>query len=407
MSYMQHQYPPAAAPAPPSAYMDSGMGRSPTFLVGTTHQRNNLEDLQRREQQFSEQYQKNKPLCFNGQAYQKTHPKKAARGCTDADATLTSPMMLGVADGVSQIEEFGIDPSELPQELLKQCEDLALHRLFPDLSNNQRDGYTGPIPLMTEAFENTECMGSTTVLLAILDNSTQIHGKLHPMVAVLAIGDCELLVLRRCQGRSSPLQAVFHTEMQRIDGHAQTPLQLARVDDRVDPNYDEEIALEVIERGSAVHCVSAYEGDIVVLGSDGVFDNLFLDEIAELCNSVLRPVPAGGRFVPTDPQLLQAVSRQVVELCHQKTRPSANGRYADTPIGKGGKIDDTSCVVGEIVEWTEEHASKWSSVRRQRQIRNFVTCGGRCGGWDGGDSDEDLNYNGRSVSKGGAECSIS
>ena len=41
----------------------------------------------------------------------------------------------------------------------------------------------------------------------------------------------------------------------------------------------EELALEVIERGSAVHCVSAYEGDIIVLGSDGVFDNLYLEEV--------------------------------------------------------------------------------------------------------------------------------
>ena len=31
--------------------------------------------------------------------------------------------------------------------------------------------------------------------------------------------------------RGSALELVCHTEMQRIDGHAQTPLQLARVDE--------------------------------------------------------------------------------------------------------------------------------------------------------------------------------
>merc|ERR1719254_260232 len=81
-----------------------------------------------------------------------------------------------------------------------------------------------------------------------------------PMVAVVLVlwceGDCELLMLRRLNGRQSPLQAVFHTEMQRIGGHCQTPLQLARVDQRVDPEFDEDVALEVMERGSAVHCVS-------------------------------------------------------------------------------------------------------------------------------------------------------
>eukprot|EP00435_Cladocopium_sp_Y103_P064439 s147_g26.t1 len=214
----------------------------------------------------------------------------------DADATLASPMVLGVADGVSQLEEFGMDASELPQELLRVCEDLGMNQLIPDRPVNPQDAYRGPVSLLKEAYEETESLGSTTILLAVLDNSTRIHGKLHPMVAVLTIGDCEMLMMRRLDGRQSPLRAVFHTEMQRIDGHSQTPLQLARVDDRVDPEFDEELALEVIERGSAVHCVSAYEGDIIVLGSDGVFDNLYLEEIVEIVNEAL-PIPKPGPFV--------------------------------------------------------------------------------------------------------------
>merc|ERR1719326_1277221 len=102
------------------------------------------------------------------------------------------------------------------------------------------------------------------------------------MIAVLSIGDCELLMLRRTQGRRSAFEAVFHTDMQRMDGNCQTPLQLARVDDRIDENFDEELALQVIEKGSAVHCISAYEGDLLIMGSDGTFDNLFLDEILEI-----------------------------------------------------------------------------------------------------------------------------
>merc|ERR550537_1590977 len=182
-----------------------------------------------------------------------------------------------------------MDPSELPIELLNACQELAMAQLMPDGAASPGDMYRGPISLLTEAYEATESLGSTTVLLAALDNMTKIHGKLHPMVAVLSIGDCELLMLRRMNGPQSPLEAVFHTEMQRIDGHVQTPLQLARVDDRIDADFDEAIALEVIERGSAVHCVSAYEGDILVLGSDGVFDNLFLGEVVDIVNGFVRP----------------------------------------------------------------------------------------------------------------------
>merc|ERR1719188_1959646 len=185
-------------------------------------------------------------------------------GFKDADATLASPIILGVCDGVSQLEErYGMDPSLLPQELLRKSEELAIAQLHPETSS-QEEKYNGPIALLKTAYQRTTSMGSTTVLLAALDNSTRIHGKLHPMIAVLSIGDCELMMLRR-KNPGSKLEAVFHTEMQRIGNNAQTPLQLARVDDRIDDTFEEDIAIEVIEEGSAVHCVSVYQGDVVVV----------------------------------------------------------------------------------------------------------------------------------------------
>jgi serine/threonine protein phosphatase PrpC len=368
------------------------MLRSPTFLVGTKQQQGMLDEFQKRDQHFTEEYQKNKPLCFSARAYQRTHPGKARHGHKDADATLASPMLLGVADGVSQLEEFGMDASELPNELLRTCEELAMSQLIPNQERvSPQDAYRGPVSLLKEAYEATESLGSTTVLLAILDNSTKIHGKLHPMVAVLTIGDCELLMLRRLHGRQSPLQAVFHTEMQRIDGHVQTPLQLARVDDRVDPDFDEDLALEVIERGSAVHCVSAYEGDIIVLGSDGVFDNLFLDEIVDICNEILPTPKPGSPFVPTQPGLLAQIAKRVVEDSHGKSR-APSGALPETPIGRGGKMDDTSVVVGEVVEWTNAHSEVWAQVRRNQQWQSLVSCGGfegSCQSCKNADNDSD------------------
>ncbi|CAK9010067.1 unnamed protein product [Durusdinium trenchii] len=250
---------------------------------------------------------------------------------------------------------------------------MGMNQLIPDRPANPQDAYRGPVALLKEAYEETESLGSTTILLAVLDNSTRVHGKLHPMVAVLTIGDCEMLMMRRLDGRQSPLQAVFHTEMQRIDGHSQTPLQLARVDDRVDPEFDEELALEVIERGSAVHCVSAYEGDILVLGSDGVFDNLYLEEIVEIVNETL-PIPKPGPFVATQPVLLSHLARRLVDEAHAKSEVGLYG-LPDTPIGLGGKMDDTSVVVGEVVEWTKAHSEVWAQVRKQNQWRGLATCG--------------------------------
>lgn len=381
------------------------LGRSPTFLVNQDQQRRNLQEFQRNDQHLSEMYQKNKPLCYNAHAYQKTHPRKAMQNRKtnrkDADATVVSPMLLGVADGVSQIEDFGIDASELPNELLKACEELAMAQLMPDseeLIVSPDESYEGPITLMRTAYESTESLGSTTALLAILDNSTQIHGKLHPMLAILAIGDCELLILRRLNGRQSALEAVFHTEMQRIGGHAQQPIQIARIDDRVDPDFDENCAIEVIERGSAVHYVSAYEGDIIVMGSDGVFDNLFLDEIVDFCNQILRPQPYNPRgYQPTDPSIMRQVAHRIVMESHAKTSPGPKGYYAEAPIGKGGKVDDTCAVVGEVVEWTQSHSEVWTRVRRNRQWQDLLSCGGsleKCSEDDDQDQ-EMMHYHGK------------
>lgn len=368
------------------------MGRSPTFLVQSETALKQLENFQKSEQHFEEQYQKNKPLCFSARAFQRTHPSKIRMGYKDADATLTSPMLLGVCDGVSQLEEYGMDPAVLPHELLQTCEELAMLQLVPDGPVNPGDGYRGPIALLKEAYEATESQGSTTVLLGALDNSTRIHGKLHPMIAVLSIGDCELLMLRRTQGPQSPFQAVFHTEMQRIDHNVQTPLQLARVDERIDPDFDESIALEVIEKGSAVHCVSAYEGDMVVMGSDGVFDNLFLDEIVEIVNSSV-PMPRGAEFQPVAPNILSQVSQRIVLESHSKSSDGGTGNFPDTPIGKGGKVDDTSVVVAEIVEWTDAHREVWAQVRRKKDWGGMLSCGGNaCSTCQTGDDDEDGRY---------------
>lgn len=362
--------------------MERAFGRSPTFLVGTVEQSNNLERLQRREQHLAEEYQKNKPLMYVGNAYQKTHPQKAANpGHRDADCTVCSPMLLGCADGVSQIEEFGMDASLLPRELLDACEELAMDQLLPDHTGQSSGSYRGPIHLMREAFLNTEALGSTTVCLSILDNTTRIHGKLHPMIAVCSIGDCELLILRKTSdyGRRSEYDIAFNTEMQRIEGNCQCPLQVSRLDERVDPNFEERMTVQVIERGSAIHMVSVYEGDLVVIGSDGVFDNLFNDEVVAIINEMVPdPATCGDKaFRPLDRGLLGLIAKRIVDACHMKTKVDPRtGTYPDAPIGKGGKRDDTCCVVGEVVEFTDSDSQHWEGVKRHKRMKDLITCGG-------------------------------
>mmetsp|Transcript_60679 Transcript_60679/g.130290 ORF Transcript_60679/g.130290 Transcript_60679/m.130290 type:complete len:369 (-) Transcript_60679:123-1229(-) len=328
---------------------------------------------------------KSKPLCFQTFAYQKTHPAKAFKGSRDADATLEAPLILGVADGISQVEDFGIDSSALPNELLGKCEELGMCQLMPESTGALRGDYQGLIPLVREAFQSSESLGSTTLALAVLDNVTRMHGELRPTIAVISVGDCEVVVLRRTEGRMSPFRPVFHTEIQRLNGHAQTPLQLVRVDERIDPCFHEGITVDVIEKRSAVHCIAAQEGDLLVLGSDGVFDNLFIKEVADLCNATLPP-----SLESVQEACLGRLAKGIVEASHAKTCPGPGGQQAVAPIGIGGKVDDTACVVAEVVPWTEERGAAWAgpceqAVSRKLWWRNawwweLFACGASCRG---------------------------
>merc|ERR1719263_1735307 len=96
--------------------------------------------------------------------------------------------------------------------------------------------------------------------------------------------------------------------------------------------------------------------------------------------------PGGGKFRPCDRDTLAQVARRIVEESHSKTQSGPNG-FRDCPIGKGGKGDDTSCVVGEVVEWTEEHGEAWANLRRRTWFKNFFTCGGAIPS-----TDQELNF---------------
>jgi serine/threonine protein phosphatase PrpC len=353
------------------------MERQSTFFLPSALRKDLLQGLQKREQFFDDAEPANKHLCFSASAFQRTHPGMMRPDWDgnvhiDADVTLVSPFVLGVADGVSSLkEDLGVDGSELPTELLSACKEIAMSQL---LSESPKDTYGGPISLLKEAYEETESLGSTTVLLSVLDNSSIVHGQLHPMIAVLTIGDCELLLLRRTEGPQSPLAIRFHTEAQRVSDRADVPLQLARVDERVDPGFTEDCALEVIEAGSAVQCVTTYEGDIVLLGSDGVFDNLFHDEIVDICNFMIPP-PEPGCYAPVDSRTLNQIAEQIVHQSHAKTQPGAKNVYPLTPIGKGGKMDDTSVVVAEVVEWDDDLGNWWSHQNsRWDDFQDLFTC---------------------------------
>ena len=85
-------------------------------------------------------------------------------------------------------------------------------------------------------------------------------------------------------------------------------------------------------------------------------DNGWIAVAQELANRMLVPSASSPHYSEAQ---LRGLAQHIVEQCHAKTRPMVNGLLPEAPIGRGGKKDDTSCVVAEVVEWTEELQKLW------------------------------------------------
>jgi len=127
------------------------------------------------------------------------------------------------------------------------------------------DGYW-LIDLMKDSYDSTKSMGATTMLMAAIHNSGSL--------VTANIGDCALLVLRviPAAGQSpAHLQAIFKTKPTRYA--ATKPVQVQRL-----PHIPEERTHTVI-KGSKLETCLVQSGDYVVMGSDGLFDNLQDEDI--------------------------------------------------------------------------------------------------------------------------------
>jgi hypothetical protein len=160
--------------------------------------------------------------------------------------------------------KLGISPDLLPQELLAACRGKSKH-WASTASNLLVDDGHWLIDLMKDSYDATTKLGATTMLLA----SLSAYGQL----LTANIGDCSLIVLRVIPAGVHPatLQAVFKTTPTRYD--ATKPVQVQRL-----PHMPEDRTHTVI-KGSKLEAFTVQSGDYVVLGSDGLFDNLRDEDI--------------------------------------------------------------------------------------------------------------------------------
>ncbi|GMP89811.1 hypothetical protein CsSME_00041210 [Camellia sinensis var. sinensis] len=241
------------------------------------------------------------------------HPNKVEKGGEDAFFVSSyNGGIIAVADGVSGWAEQNVDPSLFSRELMAKASDLV---------GDEEVNYDPQI-LLKKAHAATSSIGSATVIVAMLERNGSLK--------IANVGDCGLRVIRKGQ-------IIFSTSPQ--EHYFDCPYQLS----------SEVVGQTYLD--ATVTSVRLMEGDTIVMGSDGLFDNVFNHEIISTMAQYSDVAEA---------------AKALANLAHNhSTNSSFDSPYSseartkgyDVPWWKkfigmkltGGKLDDITVIVGQVV----------------------------------------------------------
>jgi protein phosphatase PTC7 len=238
-------------------------------------------------------------------AYVLPHPAKQSWG--GEDAVFTEGRAFGVFDGVSGATK--VDGVPLYSKSMAQ----QVKKMISSVNSKGVLNIKEMIKIMSNAASicDDESTGATTAIVASITDDGFLR--------VLNVGDSACIVIRdgKVAGRSREISHYFDC-----------PYQLS-ADSPDRPRDGTRMNLELVP------------GDVIVMGSDGVFDNLSEEAIMEV-------VTKAGPRPSVLAKKLSDRSRKV-SLNRQAPTPYAKAaqRYGDPDYenGLGGKLDDVSCVV--------------------------------------------------------------
>ena len=155
--------------------------------------------------------------------------------------------------------------------------DKSLDALFPKTKKSDQPFLLDPLTILKKAFKNISSYGSSTAWIWTIQNR---------ILKVANLGDSGLILLRynyqKCQSR-----VILWTRDQQHDFN--TPFQLANIPKRAKSKAHKEQPFWEDDPNSAeIYTSKVKSGDIVLLGTDGLFDNLFLDDILEITNDFIK-----------------------------------------------------------------------------------------------------------------------
>ncbi|KAJ6816174.1 putative protein phosphatase 2C 80 [Iris pallida] len=232
------------------------------------------------------------------------HPDKAETGGEDAHFICAEEQAIGVADGVGGWADQGIDSGRYARQLMSNS--AAAIR-------EQAKGSVDTGAVLEKAYSKTREMGSSTAcIIALTDQG----------VHAVNIGDSGFIVVR--DGST-----IFRSPVQQHEFNM--PYQL---DSR---GYGD------LPSAAQVFNIPVQPGDVIVMGTDGLFDNLYTNEISGVVVYATR-----AKLEP------QVAAQKIVELASQRAldkkqqSPFSTAAQQSGYRYNGGKLDDISVVVSYV-----------------------------------------------------------
>lgn len=233
------------------------------------------------------------------------HPEKEATGGEDAHFICDEEQAIGVADGVGGWAEVGIDSGLFSRELMSYS--------VSAIQEQPKGSSIDPLMVLEKAHSQTTAKGSSTAcIIALTDKG----------LLAINLGDSGFTVVR--DGTT-----VFQSPVQQHGFNFTYQLESGNSGD--------------VPSSGQVFTIDVESGDVIVAGTDGVYDNLYNEDITGV---VVSSVRAG-----LDPK---ATAQKIADLARQraldKKRQSPFSAAAQEAGFRyyGGKLDDITAVVSYV-----------------------------------------------------------
>ncbi|CAN8324807.1 unnamed protein product [Cochlearia groenlandica] len=245
-----------------------------------------------------------KPLKLVSGSCYLPHPDKEATGGEDAHFICAEEQALGVADGVGGWAELGIDAGFYSRELMSNSVNAI---------QDEPKGSIDPARVLEKAHTITKSKGSSTAcIIALTDQG--LHA--------INLGDSGFIVVR--EGHT-----VFRSPVQQHDFNFTYQLESGSNGD--------------LPSSGQVFTVAVAPGDVIIAGTDGLFDNLYNNEITAIVVHAVR----GGIDPQVTAQKIAALARQRAQDKNRQTPFSTAAQDAGFRY-YGGKLDDITVVVSYV-----------------------------------------------------------